>query len=78
MTLKCQFLLKLKNIKSVKLKKMPSEKLSTKKLNAEPTLNKKAELDELLDKMRAMRTEPLPDYTIYSKFGGAMLLFLND
>lgn len=32
---------KTENIKSVKLKKMPSEKLSTKKLNAKPTLNKK-------------------------------------
>lgn len=41
------------------------------KAKREADAKQKAELDELLDKMRAMKTEPLPDYTIYSKFGGA-------
>lgn len=41
------------------------------KAKREADAKQTAELDELLDKMRAMKKEPLPDYTIYSKFGGA-------
>lgn len=41
------------------------------KAKREADAKQKAELDELLDKMRAIKAEPLPDYTIYSKFGGA-------
>lgn len=48
--------------------KMEAEKQA--KREAEKA-KKIAELDELLDEMRALHRDPLPEFTIYSKHGGA-------
>lgn len=52
-------------------KEKAERKAEYEKAKREADAKQKAELDELLDKMRAMKKELLPDYTIYSKFGGA-------
>lgn len=52
-------------------KEKAERKAEYEKAKREADAKQKAKLDELLDKMRAMKKEPLPDYTIYSKFGGA-------
>lgn len=52
-------------------KEKAERKAEYEKAKHEADAKQKAELDELLDKMHAMKKELLPDYTIYSKFGGA-------
>lgn len=52
-------------------KEKAEQKAEYEKAKREADAKQKAKLDELLDKMRAMKKELLPDYTIYSKFGGA-------
>lgn len=52
-------------------KEKAERKAEYEKAKREADAKQKAELDELLDKMRAMKKESLPDYTIYNKFGGA-------
>ena len=52
-------------------KEKAERKAEYEKAKREADAKQRAELSELLDKMRAMKTESLPDYTIYSKFGGA-------
>lgn len=52
-------------------KEKAERKAEYEKAKREADAKERAKLSELLDKMRAMKSESLPDYTIYSKFGGA-------